>query len=345
MYIICRGLGNKWNGLAALYCFFGIIAAFGVGNATQINAMVTGIRQITGEMGEKGEVLLGLGLSLLVGVVLKGGVKGIGKAAEKLVPLAAAGYMGLCMVVLVLRPDRLGGAFMQIILGAFDPKAVTGGMLGSAFTSLRIGCARGVFTNEAGMGTAAIAHGAAEVEHPVGQGLMGLMEVFLDTIVICTLTALVILVSGVPIPFGTDAAGYLTALAFETVCGSWVKVILAACVCCFALATILGWSLYGLRCACFLLGKGSEKWFMRLQMAVTFLGALLETGVIWSLSETVNGLMAIPNLMALVLLSHKAAKLTEAYLAARKTRPQQKRIALSWGRGYNNKNFSERQAL
>lgn len=313
MYYISRGMGKRWRWLASLYCFFGVIAAFGVGNATQINAMVTGIRQVTGAVGERGNWLLGVGLALLVGLLLQGGAGGIGRTAEKLVPLAAVGYMGLCVLVLILRADRIGAAFLAIFQGAFAPKAVTGGLLGSAFAALRVGCARGVFTNEAGMGTAGIAHGSAEVAHPVQQGMMGILEVFFDTIVICTLTALVILVSGMPIPFGKDAGGSLTSGAFCAVCGQWAEVFLAVSICCFALATVLGWGLYGLRCARFLLGKGSERWFVWLQMGAALLGTLMQTGTIWLLAETVNGLMAIPNLIALTFLSGKVTELTEQY--------------------------------
>ena len=313
MYVITRGLGKKWHWLAYAYCFFCVVAAFGVGNATQINAMVTGIRRMTGLMGDRGNLLLGIGLALLVGLLLRGGSGGIGAATEKLVPLAAGGYICLCILVLLLRFDRIGEAFWLILRGAVDPKAVTGGMLGSAFATLRVGCARGVFTNEAGMGTAGIAHASAEVAHPVQQGMMGILEVFFDTIVICTLTALVILVSGVTIPFGRDVGGNLTSDAFGAVCGEWSELILTGCICCFALATVLGWGLYGLGCVRFLVGKCGETCFLWVQMGAAFLGAVLETGVIWSLAETVNGLMAIPSLLALILLTNQVVLLTREY--------------------------------
>jgi AGCS family alanine or glycine:cation symporter len=216
--------------------------------------------------------------------------------------------------VLILRFDRIGTAFSAILRGAFDPKAVTGGLLGSAFCALRVGCARGVFTNEAGMGTAAIAHGTAAVAHPAEQGMMGILEVFLDTILICTLTALVILCSGVEIPYGLDAGGTLTGAAFSQVCGEWAAVFLAGAVSCFAFATVLGWGLYGIRCVEFLLGAGAARWFVILQMAASLMGAVLETGVIWILAEIVNGLMAIPNLVALAALAGEAARLTVDYL-------------------------------
>ena len=315
MYIITRGLGKRWHWLASVYCFFGVVAAFGVGNATQINAMTASIRWIAGDFPNGGNLLLGIFLALLVGGILQGGAKRIGAAAEKLVPIAAAGYILLCLWVLLLRFDRLGDAFGQIFRGAFRPEAVTGGVVGSMLTVLRTGCARGVFTNEAGMGTAAIAHGAAAVDHPAEQGLMGIMEVFLDTIVICTLTALVILCSGVAIPYGTEGGGNLAMAAFRRVCGGWSDYFLAGGLCCFAFATILGWGLYGIRCARFLLGKGSEKWFVLLQMGAALLGIVLETGIIWTLSETINGLMAIPNLIALAALSGETARLTREFIS------------------------------
>ena len=307
MYIITRGLGRNWRWLAGIYCFFGLFAAFGVGNATQINAMLTALRPLTGQ---RGKLILGSGIAALVGLMLSGGARRIGSAAEKLVPLAAGGYILLCAVALILRFDRIGSAFMMIFQGAFSPEAVTGGALGSAFCALRVGCARGVFTNEAGMGTASIAHASAEVEHPARQGMMGIMEVFLDTIVICTLTALVILCSGTEIPYGFDAGGELVARAFSLVCGDWTGIFLALSLCCFAFATILGWGLYGLRCANWLLGAGAERWFVVVQMGAAVLGAILETGVIWKLAETVNGLMAIPNLLALTFLSGEIRRIT-----------------------------------
>jgi len=209
--------------------------------------------------------------------------------------------------------ERIPAAFSQIIRGAFDPKAVTGGALGSAFQALRIGCSRGVFTNEAGMGTASIAHAAAEVKHPCQQGLMGIMEVFLDTIVICTLTALVILVSGVTIPYGVDAGPVLATAAFEQIYGKAAAVLIFLMLCAFAIATVLGWGLYGARCAQFLFGEGSWRPFAWMQMVVAVLSALADTATVWQLSETVNGLMVIPNLLALAALSSELARLTKEY--------------------------------
>lgn len=317
MYMITLGMGKRWNWMAVLYCAFGIVAAFGVGNATQINAVVDGVNGALQVFGGRestlGNVVMGIGFAILVAMMLSGGAKKIGTIAERLVPAASVFYLLLCFGVLFLRYRAIPSAFASIFQGAFSPNAVTGGVIGSAFVALRVGAARGVFTNEAGMGTAAIVHGSANVKHPAEQGLMGIMEVFWDTLVICTMTALVILCSGVDIPFGLDTGMALTAEAFSAVYGSWVCVPLGAALCCFAIATILGWGMYGIRCAQFLFGDGVWKPFILLQACTVILGAVLNTGTVWLLSETVNGLMAIPNLIALAALSPQAAALTKKF--------------------------------
>ena len=208
MYLIQKGLPHKLRWLASIYCLFGVLAAFGVGNATQINTLALSVdsvlRMVKILPDHKTHILIGCICAILVAFVLVGGAKRIGQAAERLVPIASALYAVLAMGVLLLRADQLPAAFMAIFRGAFSPKAVTGGAVGSLLQTLRIGVSRGVFTNEAGMGTAGIAHGAAKVDHGVQQGLMGVVEVFIDTIVICTMTALVILCSGTDIPFGIE---------------------------------------------------------------------------------------------------------------------------------------------
>ena len=317
MYMIRRGLGKGWHWLAWSYSFFGVVAAFGVGNATQINAVIGGINEAVTAFGGRetltGNLLMGIGLAVLITALLLGGMKRVGAAAERLVPVAAAGYLLMGLFVLIARYDRIPAAFSAIVTGAFSPKAVTGGAVGSAFAALRIGVSRGVFTNEAGMGTAGIAHAAARVEHPAQQGLMGIMEVFLDTIVICTVTALVILVSGVQIPYGQDIGVALTAQAFAAVCGDWTAVLIALALCCFAVATVLGWGLYGARCAQYLFGANVWRKFVALQAVTVVLGAVLKTDTVWLLSETVNGLMALPNLAALAALSPEMLRLTKEY--------------------------------
>ena len=314
MYVIEKGLGKRWNWLGKLYCFFGVVAALGVGNATQINAVIGGshdVLQYFGKTGTStGDLCIGLVAAVILLAVLLGGAKRIGRFAESLVPFAAVSYLILCLGALICTVDRIPGAISQIFVGAFCPRAVTGGVLGSAFISLRVGVARGVFTNEAGMGTAGIAHGAAEVKHPVEQGLMGIMEVFLDTIVICTMTALVILCCGVDIPYGTDTGVRLTTGAFAATYGSWVSIPISLFLCCFAFATMIGWGLYGIRCAQYLFGKTAWKTFAVIQAVVLVVSVFLKTETIWALAETVNGLMAIPNLIALWLLCPQLVKLS-----------------------------------
>ena len=317
MYIISRGMGKRWSWLAGVYCFFGIVAAFGVGNATQINAVITGINSCILTFGGtptgQGDILIGIVLAVAILGLLLGGAGRIGRAAELLVPFAAAAYLLLGTLVLILRVDAIPSAFASIMEGAFTPNAVTGGIVGSFMTTLRIGVSRGVFTNEAGMGTASIAHGSAQVKHPVDQGLMGIIEVFLDTIVICTMTALVILCSGVMIPYGSDVGVSLTAQAFSAVLGDWVQVFITLSLCLFAFATVLGWGLYGARCAQYLFGKAVWNRFAWLQAATVIFGAVLSTGTIWLLAEIVNGLMAIPNLIALAVLSPELSRLIIDY--------------------------------
>ena len=314
MYTMTCGLGQGFRLLAKVYCVFGILAAFGVGNAAQINAVVTGVNgavsRFGGEPSLRGNLMMGLILAVLAGFLLFGGAKRIGAAAELLVPIAAGCYILLCIGVLLVFRRRIPAAFGQILAGAFCPRAVTGGILGSAFQALSVGCRRGVFTNEAGMGTASIAHACAEAE-PAEQGLMGMVEVFLDTIVICTLTALVILVSGVSIPYGVDVGGELTSAAFSQVYGAGASLFLAGALSLFAIATILGWGLYGSRCAQFLFG--GWKGFAAAQTAMVVLGAVLDTQVVWQLSEIANGLMAIPNLICLAALTGELRRITKDY--------------------------------
>ena len=314
MYTMTCGLGQGFRLLAKVYCVFGILAAFGVGNAAQINAVVTGVNgavsRFGGEPSLRGNLMMGLILAVLAGFLLFGGAKRIGAAAELLVPIAAGCYILLCIGVLLVFRRRIPAAFGQILAGAFCPRAVTGGILGSAFQALSVGCRRGVFTNEAGMGTASIAHACAQAE-PAEQGLMGMVEVFLDTIVICTLTALVILVSGVSIPYGVDVGGELTTAAFSQVYGDGASLFLAAALILFAIATILGWGLYGSRCAQFLFG--GWKGFAAAQTAMVVLGSVLDTETVWQLSEIANGLMAIPNLICLAALTGELRRITKDY--------------------------------
>lgn len=318
MYMIEKGLG--WKPLAVIYAFFGVVAAFGVGNATQINAVLGGIHSAFAvfdfSVTPIADIFIALILAALVAGMLSGGAKRIGRIAEMLVPYASALYLILGIGVLFVCRQRIPEAFSAIVVGAFSPQAVTGGVIGSVFLVCKTGAARGIFTNEAGMGTASIAHAAAQVDHPVEQGLMGIMEVFLDTIVICTVTALVILCSGISIPYGTDSGAELTSAAFSQVYGGWVTVLIALSLVCFALATVLGWGYYGLRCAQYLFGHNVYGIFIVMQVITVMLGAILKTGTVWLLAETVNGLMVIPNLIALMGLSPKFKQLIQEYKKA-----------------------------
>lgn len=307
MYIIKNGMPIRFHYLAQIYSFFGVIAALGVGNATQVNAVTDGIKNIASafsiHFGHKESVILGVIIAVIIIPVFLKGAVGIGRMAERLVPPAAAIYIFIALVLLILRIQYLPNAFNRILEGAFSPKAVTGGVLGSAFITLRVGVSRGIFTNEAGMGTASIAHASAQVHSPMDQGLMGIVEVFLDTVVICTLTGLVILCSDIPIQYGIDPGIALTLNAFSVVLGDWCRVLLTILTCIFAFATILGWGLYGARCCQFLLGRRGTRAFIAAQSITVVLSSVLNTSVIWLFSEIVNGLMAIPNLIALMYLS------------------------------------------
>ncbi len=322
MYMILGGLSQKWKPLAVLYAFFGVVAAFGVGNATQINAVITGIHEAAAGFGgtvpRGADLVIGVFLAAVIAAMLLGGAKRIGQVAERLVPFAAVAYLLLGLGVILARVQFVPQAFGAILQGAFSPRAATGGVIGSMLVTLRIGVSRGVFTNEAGMGTASIAHAGAQVEHPVQQGLMGIMEVFLDTIVICTMTALVILLSGISIPYGEDVGAALTSQAFSAVYGHWANVAITVFLTLFAFATVLGWGLYGARCAQFLFGPGIWKRFLIFQALAVILGAVLKTQTVWLVSEILNALMAIPNLIALAALSPELCRLTKEFTGPQK---------------------------
>ncbi len=317
MYMIRQGMGKKWQFLGCLYCFFGVAASLGVGNATQINTVVSSVgnalENFGADWGSFGRLAVGCLLAVITFLLLLGGARRIGAVAERLVPVASVGYLLLCVWVLGRNASAVVPALKSILTGAFAPRAVTGGAVGSFFLALRTGVSRGVFTNESGMGTAAIAHAAAEVEHPVEQGLMGCVEVFLDTIVICTMTALVILCSGVPIPYGRDGGILLTTQAFSAVLGEWVSIPIALFLCCFAFATVLGWGLYGARCAEYLFGPGAWLPFAVMQGVTAVFSAVMQTHTVWLVSEILNGMMSIPNLIALLALSPVLFGLVKEY--------------------------------
>ena len=222
-------------------------------------------------------------------------------------------YIILAFGVLILNFNRVPGVFASIFEGAFSPASVTGGAVGSFFMSMKKGVSRGIFSNEAGLGTGSIAHACADTKKPVKQGFFGIFEVFTDTILICTLTALVILCSGVPVNYGSAAGAELTISGFTATYGSWVSIFTAIAMCCFAFSTIIGWGLYGARCIEFLFSEKVIKPFMVVYSLVAILGATADLGLMWSIAETFNGLMAIPNLIALFLLSGTVVRLVKEY--------------------------------
>ena len=322
MYYIKNGLGKHWRWLAVVFAVLGILTVFGTGNATQVNTIVTAIDSallnyhvITEDMVSVVNLVLGILIAALVAAILLGGIKRIGNVTEKLVPFMAILYILLGVGVIFFHLDRVPGVFVSIFEGAFSPRAVTGGVVGTMFVSMRRGFSRGIFSNEAGLGTGSIAHACADTDEPVHQGLFGIFEVFMDTIVICTMTALIILCSGVSFEYGAAAGAELTISGFTSTYGNWVSIFTAVAMCCFAFSTTLGWGLYGTRCIEFLLGSKANKPFMVVYSLVSVLGATINLGLLWSIAETFNGLMAIPNLIALFLLGGTVVKLTREYFS------------------------------
>ena len=320
MYYIKNGLKKQWHWLAYLFAAFGVLTVFGTGNATQVNTITTAIDSALYNYGVVSEqnvstlnLVIGIILAVLIGLILLGGIKRIGQVAEKLVPFMAVIYIILAIGVVILNYRNIPTVFASIFKGAFSPASVTGGAVGSFFMSMKKGVSRGIFSNEAGLGTGSIAHACADTRKPVKQGFFGIFEVFVDTIVICTLTALVILCSGVPVGYGDAAGAELTILGFTSTYGSWVSIFTAIAMCCFAFSTIIGWGLYGTRCVEFLLGTRANRPFMILYALVAIVGATMELGLMWNIAETFNGLMVIPNLIAVFLLSGVVVRLVKEY--------------------------------
>ena len=320
MYYIKNGLGKKGMILAYAYAFFGVCAVFGTGNATQVNTITAAIDSALINYGllqpdnaATCNLIIGITISAIVALVMLGGIKRIGKVTEQLVPFMAVLYILLALGLVGMNITKVPAVFASIFQGAFQPQAVTGGIVGSFFLSMKKGVSRGIFSNEAGLGTGSIAHACADTSDPVKQGMFGIFEVFMDTIVICTLTALTILLSGVPIAFGQDAGAELTISGFTAVYGNWVSIFTAVAMCCFAFSTIIGWGLYGSRCMEFLFGSRSIKLFTVAYALVSIVGATVDLGLVWSISDTFNGLMTIPNLIAVFLLAPTALKLLKEH--------------------------------
>ena len=321
MYYIKNGLGKNWHFLAYIYAVLGVLTVFGTGNATQVNTITAAIDSALINFGAAEDVsglgtvnlIIGIVIAVLIGLVLIGGLKRIGSVTEKLIPFMALLYIVLSLGVIVLNIKAVPGVFVNIVRGAFTPSGVTGGVVGSMFLSMKKGVSRGIFSNEAGLGTGSIAHAASDTKDPVQQGFFGVFEVFMDTIVVCTMTALVILTSGVNINYGQAAGAELTISGFTSTYGGWITILTAVAMCCFAFSTILGWGLYGTRCLEFLLGSKANRPFMVVYSLVAIIGATADLGLMWDIADTCNGFMVIPNLIALFLLSGTVIKLVKDY--------------------------------
>lgn len=316
MYYIKNGLSKKWHFLAVFYAVFGVLTVFGTGNATQVNTIVSSVNTalmnfniLKGEPSSNVNLIFGIFIAALVAMVLLGGIKRIGQVSEKLVPFMAVLYVILALGVIILNIQRVPGVFAQIVSGAFTPRAATGGIIGSMFLSMKKGVSRGIFSNEAGLGTGSIAHACADTDNAVHQGMFGIFEVFMDTIVICTLTGLVILLAAPNISYGLAAGAELTISGFTATYGGWVSILTAIAMCCFAFSTIIGWGLYGSRCIEFLGGEKFVRPFLVVYSFVSIVGATMNLGLLWDISDTFNGLMAVPNLIALLMLSGHVKRL------------------------------------
>ena len=316
MYYIKNGLSKKWHFLAVLYALFGVLTVFGTGNATQVNTIVSSIHSalhnlhiIDGTVDERANLIFGIFIAAFVAMVLLGGIQRIGQVSEKLVPFMAALYVILAIGVVILHISRVPAVFAMIFKSAFTPQAATGGIIGSMFLSMKKGVSRGIFSNEAGLGTGSIAHACADTNNAVHQGMFGIFEVFMDTIVICTLTGLVILLGAPNIVYGQAAGAELTISGFTATYGGWVSIFTAVARCCFAFSTIIGWGLYGSRCIEFLGGEKLVRPFLVAYSFVSIIGATINLGLLWDIADTFNGLMAIPNLIALLVLSGQVKKL------------------------------------
>lgn len=319
MCYIERGLPARWHFLAPAFALCAALAALGMGNMAQVNtvaeSVVTAARALAGGLSDRAArrvaLLTGVAVALLIGRAVLGGSKRVGRAAALLVPLMSVLYIGGAAVVLLGRAEAVGPALLAIVRGAFSPEAALGGAAGITLDqAFRVGVARGVFTHEAGLGTAAIAHAAADGAAPERQALYGIFEVFLDTVVMCTLTALVVLVSGVPLDFGSDAAaGSIVAAAFATRFGGMgASLLLALLLLLFAFSSMLSFSLYGAQCAAYLFGPRAVRPYLAAYMGLCVLGAVAPLALAWRVSEVLNMCMALPNLLALVLLSRQQTK-------------------------------------
>ena len=324
MYYITKGLGKNWKWLAVLFAIFGTLASFGIGNMTQINTIAGTINTAISNFiptteSQQGIIALVIAVicAIICAFVLIGGIQRLADVCALMVPFMAVVYVISSVVVILLNITELPAALSAIVIGAFNPSAVAGGLAGVGIkTAITKGVGRGIFSNEAGLGSAPIAHAAADVDHPVKQGIFGVFEVFMDTIVVCTMTALVVLLGvGVEnIEFGTDIGANLTIMGFQSVFGAGLSgVAIAICLSLFALSTVLTWALYGSRCMEYLFGYKASKVYQIIFCIFACMAGNVELDLAWAIADTLNGLMAIPNLIALALLSPVVVTLSKEY--------------------------------
>ncbi len=324
MYYIKNGLGKNWKWLGAVFCIFGGLASFGIGNAVQVgeitSAVNTAIQSFVPAAADYQMVInivLAVILMVIIGVVLVGGIKRIGEVTEFMVPVMSVIYIVACLLVIGANINKVPHVFAMIFQGAFTPEGVTGGVAAITIkTCIEWGVKRGVFSNEAGLGSAPIAHAATSESNPVKQGLYGIFEVFMDTIVICTLSGLTLLLAldADAINYGVMGSTALNAQALGTVLGGKVgALIIAIGLSLFALSTVLSWGLYGTRCWEFLLGEKAVKPYQIIFTLVVIISATMDLTLAWNIADTLNGLMAIPNLIGLILLCPVVFKMTKEY--------------------------------
>ena len=324
-YYIENGMGKQWRWLAKIFAFFGAgVGLFGIGTFTQVNGISSAVTNffdpdkahtvaLFGNTYSWATVVACLILTVCVGLVVLGGIQRIAKVSQVVVPFMAVLYVALALIIVITNITAVPVAIVTIVKSAFTGSALAGGAMGTMVVAMQKGIARGIFSNEAGLGTGSIAHACADTKKPVKQGFFGIFEVFVDTIIICTMTALVILCSGVPVNYGEAAGAELTISGFTAVYGNWVSIFTAVAMCCFAFSTIIGWGLYGARCIEFIFDEKIIKPFMVAYSLVAILGATVDLGLLWSIADTFNGLMAIPNLIGVFLLSKTVFKLTREY--------------------------------
>ena len=323
MYYITNGLGQNWKWLAVIFSVFGALAAFGIGNAVQVGNITGSISTAVTTFNpaftatDTLNLIVGIIVAVIVAFTLLGGIQRLGSITEKLVPFMSVIYIVASIIVLICHAQALPGVFALIFKGAFNPTAAVGGISGFTLKlCIEWGVKRGVFSNEAGLGSAPMAHAATSETNPVKQGLYGIFEVFMDTIVICTMSGLTLLVSGIDLHYGTKGTTALNAQALGTVFGDEIgALIIAVGISLFALSTVLSWGLYGTRCCEYIFGTKFNKVYQMIFVIVCVIGATMDLGLAWDIADTLNGLMAIPNLIALLGLSGVVVQLTKEYFA------------------------------